>query len=158
MCLIIQQNTDQTIQQNTKIMIITMRFKHIIVFGLFILIGLISCEKESTKTIDYIDPVIGEYDGIEIFTLWQGAIVGYSHDTTAVIINISKSSLDSIINISFNPMYGNQNFSFKCTDGQFISTLIFHRPILNLTNDSLYFKHHPAEGPQWTEFIAKKIN
>ncbi len=131
-----------------------MKLYQFILLGL--IIGLISCEKENSKPIDYRNSVIGEYAGIRIDTYWINATVGYGHDTTAIIINLSKSDLDSIIDISFNPTYSDEDFSFKYVDGQFISTTYYHPPILTLVNDSLYFKHQGGLGPIWTECFTKK--
>ena len=119
---------------------------------------MISCEKDDSRTFDYRDSVTGEYKGIRVDTYWKNTYVGYGHDTSSVIINLSKSDLDSIIEISFKPTYVNEKFSFTYIDGTFISTTYYHPPTLTLMNDSLYFKHQAGLGPIWTECFATKHN
>jgi hypothetical protein len=73
------------------------------------------------------------------------------------MISLTKSESDSVIDISFNPIYSNENFAFKYVDGKFIATTYYHPPVLKLTNDSLYFRHQAGLGPNWTECFVKKI-
>ena len=131
-----------------------MRINLVILLGLFI--GLISCKKDNPKTRVYPQEVVGDYIGIRVNTYWIDTIVGYGHDTTDVASILTISQLDSIVDIDFNPSYSNENFSFKYTNEQFISTSNYHPPTLTLANDSLYFKHQAGLGPNWTECFTKK--
>lgn len=132
-----------------------MKIQLILVLGLFI--GLISCDKDTLETKDYRDIVIGDYNGIRVNTYWIDTIVGFGYDTSNIILTLTKSEMDSIIDLSFNPDYSIEDFSFKFENGQFISTAYYHPPILKLTNDNLYFKHQAGLGPIWTECFTKKI-
>jgi hypothetical protein len=131
--------------------------KTLLLLLLGIFFGLISCDKDNSEPRDYRDIVIGDYSGIRVNTYWIDTIVGFGHDTSTIILTLAKSNVDSIIDISFNPDYSNEEFSFKLYDGQFVSTTYYHPPILKLTNDSLYFKHQAGLGPIWTECFTKKI-
>jgi hypothetical protein len=128
--------------------------KTILFLGLTI--AFISCKKSPSQVYDYRDSIIGDYIGFSVTTRWIDTIVGYGHDTSGVKISLMKSELDSIINTSFNPSFSSQNFSFKYSGGQFISTTLYHPPVLTSFNDSLYFKHQPGLGPIWTECFAQK--
>lgn len=124
-------------------------------FGL--LIGLVSCEKDKTEINDYREEITGGYAGIRVNTYWVDTIIGYGHDTSDAIITLTKSGQDSIVDIGFNPLYSNEDFSFKYIDGLLISTSGYHPPTLSIDNDSLYFKHQAGLGPNWTEFFAEKL-
>ena len=116
-----------------------MKIPLILCFG--ILTGLISCQKDPPGSTDYRDDITGEYEGIRVDTYWVDTVVGFGHDTSGVLIDLTKSDSDSIIDISFNPPYSSEDFSFTYTDGQFIPTTGYHPPVLTLKNDSLYFMH-----------------
>ena len=130
-----------------------MKTNLILTFGLFL--GIISCKKEIDT--DYRDVVIGNYSGIRVDTRWIDFVIGYGHDTTNVVLSLTKSELDSVIDIGFNPPYSYENFSFKYLKGQFISTTYYHPPKLKLKNDSLYFRHQGGLGPIWTECFCRKL-
>ncbi|NLF41583.1 MAG: hypothetical protein GX587_02700 [Bacteroidales bacterium] len=127
---------------------------------IFLLLGMVflfaSCEEESNDLTDYRDDVVGSYFGISVYTCWQDTIVGYSHDTTDVIVNIAKEEEDSLIRLSFYQSTSS-SFSFKYINGNCISCITFHAPVLKIQNDSLYFKHQPGLGPYWDECFAKKV-
>lgn len=132
-----------------------MRLLLFVVSGL--IIGLISCNKDNSIITDYRDIVTGDYNGIRVNTYWIDTITGFGHDTSHITLTLEKSELDSIIDISFNPDYPNEDFSFKLVDGEFVSTTYYHPPILKLTDDSLYYRHQAGLGPIWTECFTKKI-
>jgi len=128
---------------------------------LILLIGLTilfySCKKDNVIK-DYKESVIGTYSGIEVTTYWIDTIVGYGHVTSNVILTLTltMSGLDSVIDLRFNPAYSNGAFSFKFKNGLFSPTTYSHPPILELSKDSLYFRHQPGLGPYWTECFTKK--
>jgi hypothetical protein len=122
-----------------------------------IILGFSSCEKNNnSEPADYRDPITGTYSGIEVITYWVDSNIGFGRDTSEILITLSKSELDSIIDISFDPSYTNDDFSFKYNDGEFKSTTYYHPPTLTLTDDSLYFWHQPGLGPVWMECFTKK--
>lgn len=127
-----------------------MKTKVVLLIGF--LIGLCSCEKENSKIKDYRDEVIGEYKGKCVKTYWIDTLVAYGHDTTDVILNLSKSDSDSIVDLDYS-----SGFSFTYKDGEFISDILYMPAILTLQNDDLYFKHQPGKAPVWYECYAKRI-
>jgi hypothetical protein len=129
--------------------------KRFLVLGL--LFGIISCNKDNSLK-DYRDIVTGDYNGKKVRTYWIDTIVGFGHDTSNITLTLSKSNVDSIVNLSFDPAENSNNdFTFKLVDGEFVSTTFYHPPILKMSNDSLYFKHQAGLGPYWTECFTKKI-
>lgn len=125
-----------------------------IVLALFI--GLMSCTKD--KSPDYRDIVTGNYSGIRVNSYWHmiDTVAVFEQDTTTIILTLTKSEIDSVIDLSFNPYYSNQEYSFKFKDGQLTSLDNYHAPTIKLINDSLYFNHQPGLGPYWVACFTKK--
>ena len=121
-------------------------------------LGLFSCEKEiNSEKIDYRNEIVGNYIGIRVNTSWINT-VGWDRDTSDIVVTLSKSRSDSIIDISFDPDYwSSTQFSFKYKDGQFKATTYYHAPTLSLSNDSLYFFHQPGLGPIWMQCFTIRI-
>lgn len=128
-----------------------------VILGLGLFIGLFSCDKDTAEITDYRDIVTGDFNGIRVNTYWIDTVVGMGYDTSSIILTLTKSELDSIIELSFNPEYSTENFFFEFKDEEFTSTTNYHPPTLKLTNDSLYFWHMPGLGPYWTRCFTKKI-
>lgn len=127
-----------------------------IILALFI--GLMSCTKD--KAPDYRDIVTGDYAGIRVNSYWHmiDTVAVFEQDTTNIILTLTKSEIDSVINLSFSPYYSNQEYSFKFKDGQLTSLNYNHAPTIKLINDSLYFNHQPGLGPYWVACFTKKQN
>lgn len=127
---------------------------------IFLLLGMAflfaSCEEESNDLTDCRDDIVGTYFGINVYTCWQDTIVGYRHDTTDVIVKVVKEEEDSLIRVSFNQTT-NAFFSFKYRNGNCISCTTVHAPVLEIKNDSLYFKHQPGLGSYWDECFTKRL-
>lgn len=115
-----------------------------------------ACKKEDTNSYDYRDVVIGDFNGIKVHSYWKDTVVGYGHDTTSIQVSLAKSESDSVIDIRFDPGYSSGSFSFKYIGGEFYSTTNYHPPVLELTNDSLYYYHKAGLGPSWTECFCLK--
>jgi hypothetical protein len=118
--------------------------------------GLVSCTKDSPVTADYRDAVVGDYVGISVFTYWGGN--GFNHDTSDIMISLTKSDMDSLVKLSFIPKYHAEYFLFVFEGGAFTSKLVYRPPVLKLSYDSLYFKHLPGLGPYWKECFAIKFS
>lgn len=119
------------------------------------LAGLVSCTKDKTVLADYRDAVVGDYAGISVNTYWGGN--GFNYDTSSVMLMITKSDRDSIVDLRLMPKYFADYFVFAFEAATFKSPLVYHPPVLKISNDSLYFKHQPGLGPNWTECFATKI-
>jgi len=133
-----------------------MKIHLIVILGIFV--GCMSCKRDDGTTApDCRNAVVGDYSGIRVSTSWNDADFKYDHDTTFVLITLSKSAVDSIIDITFTPPLTNEDYSFIYRSGQFVCTTNYHAPQLTVTNDSLYCKYQGGLAPIWDEFFAKKV-
>lgn len=110
---------------------------------------------KSTAT-DYRDSITGNYNGIRIETAATGTASIFTHDTTSVILTLSKSITDSLIDISFNPAIGVQPYTFKYRNHTYTQVVTYHAASLRKSSDSFYFHHQPALGPYWNDCNVKK--
>lgn len=129
-----------------------MKSSYILILAVFL--ASFSCNKEFDHINDYRKEVTGQYSGIRVDTYWVDSVVGYVHDTTTVTIDLVPTIDDSSVAIYFTPEYLTEIFSFHFANGNFQPTTNYHPPLLTVATDSLYFKHQPSLGPQWTEFFA----
>jgi hypothetical protein len=109
---------------------------------------------EISGMLDYRNRVIGDYIGIGIHTYWAGSFI---HDTAHYAkLNLSKSSLDSIVCLTIN---STEDSHYKLRKDTFICTsLSGHFPTLKLSNDTLYYHYQAGNGPNWHDYIVKKKN
>lgn len=127
--------------------------RKIIVYIVIILTILISCKKENY---DERNNVVGNYSGIKVSTIYHFDDTIIESHTSDIRINLAKSSLDSVININFEPPF--HEFMFKYHSEKFtpISSPDSHPPSLRVTADSLFFGYKPGLGPYFISCIAKK--
>lgn len=118
-------------------------------------IDILSCTKDEL-IIDPGSEVIGSYKGIKVETIWQDTIVGYRQDTVNIMMVLSISELDSIVDLRFSPSFTSTQFSFEYTYGQFISTAYYHPPKMEFRQDTLYFWYKKGLGPGWIECFTLK--
>lgn len=131
--------------------------KKIIFILLTSVIVIYSCKKDEEPETDYRDAITGNYSGIRVITSPSDSGIGLDHDTSAVVLNISRSETDSMIGLVFAGD-SNGTYTFKYSGGAFTSTASYHPPTLTLTNDSLFFSHQPGLGPYWINCYTKKAN
>lgn len=114
------------------------------------------CTKEKGKTPlpDERDMVIGDYSGIRVHTFWNDTV--FVKDTSEITINLSKSSSKKVIDVTFNPKFSGNTYSFLLENGVFTSISSYHPPQLRKSNDSLFFYEKPALGPFWDNCMTKK--
>ncbi len=121
---------------------------------LLLMIIITTCEKSA---VDERDKVIGKYSGILVNNYWVDTTLGFAHDTYPVILVLSKSNLDSVVNLNFNEINVSNTHLFNYSGGIFKSLQTYHPPQLVLKQDSLYFFYKEGLGPYWKECFTKKI-
>jgi|GEM_PF-3220359 len=139
--------TDQPIMK--KIILLTL-----------VLATVAGCKKDPTKTpppIPYFQHIMGDYGGIRVNTHWVDTVVGYAHDSSAIVISLIDEGHDSVVSLAFNPPYASEQFSYAFSQGVLIPLSHYHPAVLSISNDSLYFRHQPGLGPYWTECFAFKL-
>lgn len=131
----------------------------IIFFLLTSVVVINSCKKDEEPELvaDYRDAITGNYSGIKVITSPADSGIGFDYDTTAVVLNISRSETDSLIGLVFAGE-SSGTYTFKYSGGLFTSTASYHPPTLSLVNDSLFFSHQPGLGPYWINCYTKKTN
>ncbi|MCW3077608.1 MAG: hypothetical protein JWO32_2217 [Bacteroidetes bacterium] len=105
---------------------------------------------------DYRDSITGNYKGIRIESSATGTTSVFTHDTSNIILSVSKSATDSLINVVFNPAFGVQPYTFKYHNNIFTPIVAYHAASLKKSSDSLFFHHQPALGPYWNDCNVKK--
>jgi len=119
------------------------------------------CKKDPTKTpppIPYFQQIMGDYGGIRVNTHWVDTLVGYAHDSSAIVVSLVDEGHDSVVSLVFNPPYAGGQFSFSYSQGMLSPLSHYHPAVLSISNNSLYFWHQPGLGPYWTECFAFKLN
>lgn len=123
-------------------------------------IGFTNCKKEESNSStvsnnsDYRNPIIGTYKGVRVNTSWNGSY--FKKDSSDITIKITKSNIDSLIDLNFNPTTTSSS-TFKYTNNNtFVCTSNYHPPTLNISNDSLFYHHQEGLGPIWYDCYAKK--
>ncbi len=127
---------------------------------LLLAIGFSNCKKEESNSSsisnnsDYRNPIIGIYKGIRVNTSWNGSY--YEKDSSDITINITKSNIDSLINLNFNPTTTSSSTFKYLNNNTFVCTSNYHPPTLKISNDSLFYHHQEGLGPIWYDCYAKK--
>lgn len=131
------------------------------IFVLFLLTFLISCKKdpaivpasipEPVVIIDERDAVKGTYTGIKVENLFNFNTFLFEKDTTNIIMILTKSSTDSVIDVSFS----GQLYPFKYHNNIFTG-MTAEPPTLTKSNDSLYYHYQPSLSLEWTDCKVKK--
>ncbi|KAB1064374.1 hypothetical protein [Salibacter halophilus] len=129
------------------------KIKHL-VFLLSFLIYLTSCQKDEKKpkaieTVDYRDKIVGDYEGIYVYSSYDDNNDTLSHDTNDVVVTLKKEEHDSLVVAKFDPTLTGSKKSFELTyrNGKLISDIEYHPPSFRFSGDSLYFYYHPVSGP-----------
>ncbi len=127
----------------------------------FLLTLLISCKKDPAIVsptplpeviqTDERDAVKGTYTGIKIETSFNLNTFTFDKDTTTVIMTLTKSSTDSIIDVAF----ADKIYAFKYHNLIF-KGMISQPPTLKKSGDSLYYKYQPALSLSSTDCKVKK--
>lgn len=102
------------------------------------------------------DNVIGTYSGICTNNYWVDTVVGFKHDTSIVKLFLTKSALDSLVNLNFNEINLSTAIMFYYSKGKFKSVQDYHPPQLTFEQDSLYYFYKQGLGPYWQECFARR--
>ena len=128
--------------------------KNQIIFLITLLFGLSSCEDFNDKV--YINTIVGDYEGFKERTWWDFQSEVWVHDTSDIIVTLSKGESDSVIEINFNTFNIVPPLTFKFQDSLFTCT-DYREASLKVINDSLSFFYRAGNAPIWTRCYAKKI-
>jgi hypothetical protein len=115
-----------------------------------------SCLACEYSNLDERDKVLGNYSGIQVNNYWVDTTVGFVHDTYPVLLILTKSELDSVVNLNFNEVNISKAYLFYYFGGIFKSLQNYHSPQLVLEQDSLYFFYKQGLGPYWIECFTIK--
>lgn len=127
---------------------------------ILLLVVISACSKDPKvpPITPYFQHIMGDYGGIRVNTHWVDTVVGYAHDTSAIVVSLIDEGHDSVVSLAFSPPYGSELFTFTFSQGVLSPLSHYHPAVLSISNDSLYFRHQPGLGPYWTECFAFKLN
>ncbi len=114
-----------------------------------------SCKQDDSHS-DYRNAIAGDYSGIRVSISWVDTIIGYHYDTSAIVLTLQRSGIDSLVSLSTSPPISGEVFSYKYHDGALLPQGGYHPPMLQLSSDSLYVHYQPALGPYWIKCFTKK--
>lgn len=97
----------------------------------------------------YLDEISGDYLGTKIPTNYFDTTLGPNYDTIPVLIAISRTEIDTIVEINMNyiapPSNHFFNHQFKYGNDEFTSTS-HYETTLSISNDSVYIWRQVGAG------------